>query len=314
MDRRHLLGLGLAFSAFFAWGLLAPVGKILLETFPATTLNAFRMLFATAFLAVLVPRRFWKEGLAYLKRTDIVLLSLIGGGVAFTLYIYAVDLVDATYAVLGFYTAPIWTALLARWRLGEVIGWAFLPAILLLALGSWLALFGLDGSPQGDFTAFGMTVAVASGLAWAAYAVGLRAVAPDLRLRALMVASFLVGTAYFVLFALLVDGVPDLVAVPASAWWWMVLHAAVPTTLSLWLFNASLQRAPANQVNILVAVELAATVLFAWLLLGDTFSATQLVGLAIAMAAVSGYLYLRGRTLRAARTPAGAPVHESRRP
>lgn len=314
MDRRHLLGLGLAFSAFFAWGLLAPVGKILLETFPAMTLNAFRMLFATAFLAVLVPPRLWKEGLAYLKRKDILILSVIGGGIAFTLYIYAVDLVDATYAVLGFYTAPIWTAVLARWRLGEVIGWAFLPAIALLFAGSWMALFGLDGTPQGDFSAFGMAVAVASGLGWAVYAVGLRAVAPDLRLRALMVASFLVGTAYFVVLALIVDGPPDLPAVPASAWGWMVLHAAVPTTLSLWLFNASLQRAPANQVNILVAVELAATVLFAWLLLGDTFSGVQLAGLGIAMLAVSGYLYLRGRAMRAARSVAGAPVHESRRP
>lgn len=294
----------MAVAAFTAWGLLTPVGKILLEDLPPMTLNALRMIVATAMLGVFIPPSVWRVGFQYLRRKDIVLLALLGGGLDFTVYLYALTRVDATFATLGFYTAPLWTALLARARLGEKLGASFAPAILLLFAGGWLAMFGGLRPDAAGFDLWGMTLAVLAGFGWAVYAVGLRAVAPDLRLRPLMVCSFLVSTVYFVVVALVVDGPGDVTALAPTTWGWLLLHAAVPTTLAMLLFNGSLQRAPAGHVNILVGVELAATALFAWLLLGDTFNAVQILGLAAALASVSWYLWTRTRVSRVPPTPA----------
>lgn len=285
----------MAFAAYFAWGLLAPVGKILLEDLQPMSLNAVRMVLATAMLIPLVPRHLVREGIAYLRRPHIVILALIGGGIDFTIYLYALDLVDATFAALGFYTAPLWTAVLARLWLGERVGWSFGPAVATLLIGGWLALFGLDAAPVEGFHAWGMVLAVLSGAGWAVYSAGLRRWAPELRLRPLLVASFIVGTVYFVVLGWILEGPPPLRALGAAQWGWLLLYAAVPTTLSMFLFNAALQRAPAGYVNLLVGLELAGTVFFSWWLLGDTFSLAQLVGLALALLAVTAYLAERAR-------------------
>jgi DME family drug/metabolite transporter len=304
--RREPAGLFMAVVAFSAWGLLTPIGKILLAELEPMTLNALRMLIATALLALYVPPSVWKVGLQYLRRKDIVLLALLGGGLDFTVYLYALTRVDATFATLGFYTAPLWTALLARARLGEKLGVAFVPAIVLLFAGGWLAMFGGLRPDAAGFDVWGMTLAVLAGLGWAVYAVGLRAVAPDLRLRPLMVCSFIVSTVYFVVLALIIEGPGDVTAITKPTWGWLILHAALPTTLAMLLFNGSLQRAPAGHVNILVGVELAATALFAWLLLGDTFTPIQITGLGVALASVSWYLWtrIRARVPRVPPTPA----------
>ncbi len=301
-------GLLLATAAYASWGLLSPVGKILLADFPPMTLNAVRLSLATLVLAPLLPARAWREGIVLLRRPAVALLLVFGVGVQFTLFLYAVTLIDATYATLGFFTAPLWTALVARARLGEPVGWAFIPTLAALAAGAWLALFGLSG-PAGDFHWGGMALAVGAGIGWAIYAVGLKEVAPDARLRPLMAASFLGNTAYFVAGALLVDGLPGAAlwtAVPAISWAWMAVYVAVPTTLSLFLFAAALQRAPASSVNLLVGMELAATAVFAWLLLGDSFDAWQIAGLVVVMGAVTAYLWNRDR-----REPASFPGPES---
>jgi drug/metabolite transporter (DMT)-like permease len=70
---------------------------------------------------------------------------------------------------------------------------------------------------------------------------------------------------------------------------------AFPTLSAFILFNAALQRTPASQVNILIAAELGFTVLFSWVLFGETYSGWQLAGLALALVSVSGYLWIQGR-------------------
>ena len=78
-------------------------------------------------------------------------------------------------------------------------------------------------------------------------------------------------------------------------WGWMALLVAVPTILAFLLFTAALQRAPAARVNVLVGLEIAATLVFANLLLGERLDAPRLLGVAIVLAAVSAYLMWQAR-------------------
>ncbi len=308
MNTQARLGLLYATIAYVSWGLLGPIGKTLLEAgVPVMTVNAVRMLAATALLFPFLPREVLREGIRYLRRWRVMLVVLVGGGIDFTIYMWSLALTDPAFVAIGFYTAPFWTALLARPWLGERVGWSFVPAVLIMLVGGWFAVGGgwsWGGELAKGFHAGGMVLAVLTGLGWAVYAVGLRVYAPNLRLRPLMVASFLVWLAYFVVLALIVDGPSRIAAtlggMSGSSWLWIIFYGLGPTVLSMLLYNAALQRAAASHVNILVGVEVAATLFFAWLLLGDRFTVGQLAGVGLVVLAVTAYLWREGRRFAAA--------------
>lgn len=290
---RRAQGVLLGFLAYASWGLLSPVGKHLLPDFQPMGLNATRFLIATLVLLPALGRRDAKASLAFLRRRDVLWVNLLAS-VSLTLFLYALVGLPPTYATLGFYTAPLWTALLARLLLRERVGPWFLPAAAGLLGGGYLALFGPHAPPPG-FHAAAMLLAVGSGLVWAYYAVALRRSAPGLPLRPLLGASFLFGTLYFGVLALALEGPPALLRLPPATWGWMAAYVAVPTLASFILFNAALQRAPASTVNLLVGAELGFTALFAHLLFGDAFSAAQVLGLVLVLASVTAYLSIGAR-------------------
>jgi drug/metabolite transporter (DMT)-like permease len=287
------LGLLLGFLAYASWGLLSPVGKHLLADFRPMGLNATRFVLAAAVLLPTLGRDGARQSLRLLARRDVLWMNLLANA-SLSLFLYSLTLLPATYATLGFYTAPLWTAVLARFLLGEHVGPWFVPAAAGLLAGGYLALFGL-APPDAGFSALGMALAVASGLVWAYYSVALRKAAPDLDLKPLMGASFLFGAAYFGLLALVLEGPPALLHQDPGTWGWMALYVAVPTLASFILFNAALQRAPASTVNLLVGAELGFTAVFANLLFGDGFTAVQLAGLLLVLASVTAYLAVRAR-------------------
>ncbi len=286
-------GVLLAIAAYAAWGLLSPVGKLLLEDLTPLWLNATRMVIATLVLVPIIGMARARAGLRLLRRPEILLLALVGNGVSFTFFIWSVERLPATYATLGFYTAPLWTAVLARWVLGEQIGGAFVPAVAALFIGAWFALGGGPGLSTVD--PLGLAFAVGAAVTWAWFTILLRRHAPGVALRPLMMATFVAGTFYFVVMALVLEPLPDWGALPADAWPWLGLFVLVPSLGAQVLFNGALQRAPAAVVNVLVGVELAATAVFSAWLLGDRFTGSQLAGLVVVLAAVSAYLWTRGR-------------------
>jgi len=288
-------GLLLAVAAYSVWGLLSPLLKLLLKDFTPLWLNALRAVLSVLVIVPLLGLRRTRAGLALLRRGDVLLIGLAGGGVTFLLFQLALVHQPATYTTLGFYTSPLWTALLARFALGERMGRGFLPAVVALGVGAWLALFGLGGGAgAGGADALGMALAVGSGATWAVYAVLLRRVGP-VPARPLVLATFLVAAVFFLALALVFEPLPDLAAVPASAWARMGLLVAGPSVASVLLFSIALQRAPAGLVNVLVGFELAGTVLFAWLLLGETYDAARLLGIALVLVAVSAYVWNEAR-------------------
>jgi drug/metabolite transporter (DMT)-like permease len=291
--RRATTGLFLAFAAFASWGFLSPVSKRLLEDFQPMGLNAVRFLLATV---AILPWLRWsglQESLRTLARREVLWVNLLAN-VSLTLFLYSLVHLRPAFSTLGFYTAPLFTAALASVALKERVGPWFVPAIVLLLAGGYLTLFGLS-TPGPGFAVGGMALALGSAVVWAWYTVDLRRHAPSIPLKPLMGASFLFGTVYYYALAVILEGWPRLMDREAATWGWLAIQVAFPTLAAFILFNAALQRAPASQVNILIAAELGFTVVFSALLFGETYSAWQLAGLALTLVAVSGYLWVQGR-------------------
>ena len=290
--RKANQGLLLGFLAYASWGLLSPVGKHLFDSFFPMGLNAVRFALATlVFFAVTGPRNF-VESLRLLRNKDVLWVNVLANG-SLTLFLYALTTLPATFATLGFYTAPLWTAILARMMLGEHMGWSFLPAAVGLLLGGYLTLFGAQA--PGPVSAIGLALAVGSAVVWGYYTVVLRRAAPGLSLKPLMGASFILGTIWYSIPALLFEGPPAVFHQTPEAWGWIAIHVAFPSLAAFVLFNAALQRAPAGLVNVLVGAELGFTVLFAWLLFGDRLAPDQMAGLGLVLGSVTSYLWLRAR-------------------
>ncbi|MHB1262368.1 MAG: DMT family transporter [Thermoplasmatota archaeon] len=299
--RRSTQGLLLAFAAFASWGFLSPVSKRLLEEFEPMGVNGVRFLLAT--IAIL-PWLGWsgiKASLRTLARREVLWVNLLAS-TSLTLFLYSLVHLRPAFSTLGFYSAPLFTAALAAFLLKEKVGPWFAPAVVALLVGGYLTLFGVALPPTG-FSQIGMVLALLSAVVWAWYTVELRRHAPHIELKPLMGASFLFGTVFFYGGAVILEGWPNVLHQEPSTWGWIALMVAFPSLAAFILFNAALQRAPASQVNILIAAELGFTVLFSWLLFRETYSLVQLAGLVLALASVSGYLWIQGRTALPATVP-----------
>lgn len=283
------MGLLLAALAFASWGLLSPVSKRLLEDFTPLGVNAVRFAVATILLLPWLGRHGLRDSVRLLAQPRILWINLLANG-SLTLFLYSLVVLEPTFSTLGFYTAPLFTAILASFVLKERMGPWFVPAVVGFGVGGYLTLFGA-AAPGPGFDAFGFALALASAVVWAWYAVDLRRHAPGIAFKPLMGAAFLFGTLYYYGLAVAVDGWPNVTGQSLPTWGWVAVHVAFPTIAAFMLFNAALQRAPAGPVNILVALELGFTVVFAWLLFGEDFTGWQLIGLALALASVSGYLW-----------------------
>lgn len=294
-------GILFAFLAFASWGLLSPVGKHLLDmpAYEPLGLNFVRFALATVALLAILGPAVTRQSLRLAARGNILWPNLLAN-LSLTLFLYSLELLaEPTQATLGFYAAPLFTAMLAHWMLGERAGPWFLPATAGLLGGGYVALFGLS-APASGFSALGMGLAVASAIVWAYYTVALRKAAPDVELKPLLGASFVIGTVWYGVLALALEGPPAVLQQSAESWTWMAIYVLVPTLASFILFNASLQLAPAGTVNLLVGAELAFTALFAALLFGDRFTVVQVLGLVVVLASVTLYLWERSRAEAAA--------------
>lgn len=289
MDRRQLTGLAFAFLAFASWGLLSPVSKRLLDDFEPLGANAVRFAAATLLLVPFLGHAGLRDSVRLLRRPEVLWFNLLAN-VSLTLFLFSLVRLEPTFSTLGFYSAPLWTALLASAVLKERMGPWFAPAAVGLLAGGYLTLFG-PHAPGPGFEAVGMALALGSAVVWAWYAVELRRHAPAIPLKSLMGAGFLFGTVWYYGLAVALEGWPNVTHQSLATWGWVAVHVAFPTLASFILFNAAMQRAPAGQVNILIAMELAFTVVFAWLLFGEDFTGWQLAGLGLALASVSGYLW-----------------------
>lgn len=287
---RKSLALIAAIAAYAMWGLLGPLAKILLQDLSPLELNATRMILTLAVVMVLSPSRMKRDAWELAKDAKLWGVVVLGGGIDFTLYAFAIDRLDPVFATLGFYTAPLWTAVLAYALLRERVGKWFLPAVLVMLGGSFLVLAPGGNLSTSGYDHLGMFLAVLSGFGWALYAVGLRWRAQQAPLGGLMLFSFAASTLYFALIALPFSSPDQWFALSSAGWAAMSIHVLVPTIGAMVLYNLSVQHLQSSTVNLLVGVELLATIVWAALLLGDSLTGSQALGAGIVLLAVTGYL------------------------
>lgn len=292
MDERRK-GLLLAAAAFTCWGLLSPGNEILLRQYSPMWLQAVRGGFAFLLPALYFGRKRIANAWRILRQPALFGALVVGTFLSFAFFVYSQTRIPAAYTTLGFYTAPLWTAIFGWLWLREQVGWSFVPAILGLGVGGWLALTGGGAVPAPD--TWGMTLAIGAGLTWGMYAVLLRKHGKGLPWQDLLLASTLLGAIGFLVMAVATEPLPDFAAFTRETWVWTAIQVLVPTLAALAMFQSALRMAPSGEVNILVALELAATVFFAWWLLDFTFSPTELLGVWACLASVAGYLWWRSR-------------------
>jgi drug/metabolite transporter (DMT)-like permease len=292
--RRAATGLWLAFGAYACWGFLSPVSKRLLLDFQPMGLNAVRFLIATIAIVPWLGLRGVSDAIRLLADRKVLWVNLLANA-SLTLFLYSLVHLRPAFSTLGFYSAPLWTAAFAAAVLKEKVGPWFAPAVAALLAGGWLALFG-GWRPAAGFSTLGMALALGSAVLWAWYAVELRKHAASYPLKPLMGASFLFGALYYYACAVALEGWPRILHREAATYGWLAVQVVFPTLLAFILFNAALQRAPAGQANILVAAELGFTIVVSAALFGERYTMVQLLGLALALVAVSGYLWVHQRS------------------
>ncbi len=274
-------------AAYTCWGLLSPGNEILLRQLDPLWMQAIRSVLASALLIAWVGRDGLAAALRVFHHPRLRLALFFGTFVSFALFALAQDRIPATFATLGFYTSPLWTALLAR-GLGERLGPWFAPATGVMLVGAWLALTDAGAVAAPD--PWGLAMAVGAGATWAVFAVLLRRSSADVEWKPLLLASMMLATPLFIVIALVAEPLPVVAAFTVQTWVWTVIQVVVPSILAMGLFQNALRHAPAGQVNLLVGFELAGTVVFAALLLGARFTLLQLLGVALVLLSVTFYL------------------------
>lgn len=152
-------------AAAVLWSLSGVITKRL--ELDSLTIAFYRGLFAGLVLLPFVPRSRWRFRPAMIPLA--VTFGIMGG-----LYLGAVKGTTAANAICLQYTAVFWTIPLSLWLLGERPDPRAILGVALASIGiGAIVLFGYDGRPnEGQ----GIALGLASGLAYAGVAVGLRAV------------------------------------------------------------------------------------------------------------------------------------------
>jgi drug/metabolite transporter (DMT)-like permease len=217
------------------------------------------------------------------------------------LFFEAVKRGSVALAVLTFYAAPLFLALLAPLFLPETLSNVALGALLPAGLG--IALVALAGEDGNAFGWLALACGLGSALSFAVLLILskrlLHAEAPPLTVAFW---DCLVGA--LVLAPTLLVAAPVLPA-DAGEWGAVLLLGVVFTGLSTLAYAAVLRHVTAQAAGILTFLEPVSAVVLAWLLLGESLSGQALVGGALVLAAGIGVVALEPNEQRVSESVAG---------
>lgn len=269
---QHYRGIGLAFAAGVLWSL----GGLLIkwvEWNPLAIAGARSAIAALLLFALLRrPKLTWSR-------------AQVGGALAYAatviLFVAANKLTTAANAILLQYTAPIYTAILGAWFLGERVTWGDWVTIVVVIVG--VALFFLDHLTLGGLT--GNLLSLASGVTFAGVAVFLRKQKDGSALESVLmgnVVTALIGLPF------MFQGAPS-----GQTWLGLFLLGVFQLGLSYVLYTAALKRITALEGMLIAAVEPILNPVWVFLAMGETPGPWALVGGAMVLIAVTGRSALR---------------------
>jgi drug/metabolite transporter (DMT)-like permease len=297
-ERRPALGYAMVWAAALLFAVNGTVSKVVLasgvSSLELTQVRSIGAFVGLALAIALIDRRRLR-----VTRRELPYLVVFGvTGVAFVQWFYflAIHRLPVGIALLIQYLAPLLVALFAFYVLHEPV-----RQRIWLALG--LALLGLSLIVQlwtsgGSLDAVGVAASLAAAVAYAVYVLmaerGVRTRDP--------ISLACLGFGFAALFWLIVQPVwrfpvdllddrtsllGNLEDVSAPVWLLMLFVVVVGTMVTFALIVSALRHISATRVGIVAMLEPVAAALVAWLWLGESLDAAQLVGGAIVLAGIA---------------------------
>lgn len=276
-DARRGLWLALAAVGFIS---IASVCVRWAAPVPSVEIAFWRL--AIAALAVLVVAGLRRQRPRY-RRTDLPVLAGIGlvTAVHFLAYIAAVAFTTIAHTLALIYTAPLFVAALAAWRLRERPRPVQLVGMVVTVAGvAVLTGFEPAMSPR---MALGDGLALVSAATLGIYSVAGRALRGRYPLLSYTAAIYGFGALWLLPAAAATFDPAHYTPTNTLA---VLALGLVPLGLGHTLYNAALRRAPAVTVNTIATQEVTFGVLLAWLLLAEAPGPVALLGVALTLAGV----------------------------
>jgi drug/metabolite transporter (DMT)-like permease len=268
-------------------------------TAPALAIAFWRNALATGVLTPITLSVRRKELASLRTNIKICLISGVALAAHFGTWIPSVKLTTVATSTALVCIQPVWAGLITVWQGGRLgrLTWVGIVA----AVGGAVITIGPDFRAGGP-AMVGDLLAIAGGVAGAVYSVVGERARAVLTTTSYTTVSY--GTCAAVLLAIcLIGGVP-LVGFDATAWLLIVAMTVGPQLFGHSMFNYALRRVSATAVSVIVLLEVPGAGLLGWAWLGQTPSATALLGLAILLAGVAVVVASPGARTDRRRLPA----------
>jgi drug/metabolite transporter (DMT)-like permease len=289
----------LCLASAASFGAMGIFGKLAYEEGASVgTLLAVRFLLAAALFWLIAARSGGARGLRALPRRDVAIglaLGAVGYSAQAGAYFAALARMDASLLSLLLYTFPSIVAVAAI-AIGRER--ARPRTAVALALASTGLVLVLAGAASGALDPLATALGLAAAVVYSAYILSSEGIAA--RIGPLALGTLVcTGAATTLTLGAVVTGTLDLGAVSATGYGWLAGIAVISTVGAVGLFFAGLRRVGPTAASILSTVEPLVTVGLAFLVFGESLSATQLAGGALVLLGCVCSVRRRGDALRA---------------
>lgn len=214
-------------------------------------------------------------------------------GISTLLFVLSIAWTSVANAMLAFAATPLIAALVARLTLGERLSRQTMAAIVAVMAG--LGLVAADGWSEGGSSPLGVAAGIGSAVTIACFFVLLR------RLKA-QSATPMIGPGWIV-GALIALPFADFGGVQAEQYFWAFVSGGIILPVAIALVALGTRYIPAAEASMLTLMEVAASPLLVWAVLGEVPGPLTLAGGAVVLTALGAHALWR---LRAAPDPAPA--------
>jgi drug/metabolite transporter (DMT)-like permease len=208
--------------------------------------------------------------LADLKQ--LAILSLLGYGIATTLFFQAIQLLSASLASMILYTYPVMVALTEHLIYKQKMSWPKLLALLVSTVGLFLIL----GTTFTGLNTTGLLCGLGTAAAYSSYLLYANKAAKDrspLVSTGFMLTFAAIGFTLFALFNGLLN-----CHFESAVWWSIVALAVISTSMPVLILLIGLQWVAASRAAIISTIEPVFTVLCAAALFSETVQPPQIAG------------------------------------
>jgi drug/metabolite transporter (DMT)-like permease len=296
----HAMGPMLCLLSAAAFGAMGIFGKLSYEqgTTVGTLLSVRFVAAATLLWVYLLVTRRWRTP----ARRDVLLalgLGAIGYGAQAGAYFTALERIDPGILSLLLYTFPaivtVAAIALGRERLS-------VRAVVALGLASTGLVLVLSGAGSGALDTAGVALGMTAALVYSVYILTSQGISTRVH-PAVLSTLVCSGAAVSLTLGATLAGEVHLGAVTAKGYADLAGIAVISTVAAIGLFFAGLSRVGPTAASIFSTLEPVVTVTLAWMVFGESFGASQLIGGALVLSAVFA-LSARVRARRVAPAPA----------